>query len=236
MSILKKYRKLIFTILLLLLIGGIIRVTGVYKYISMENAKKLQAWVESLGILGPIVFIVAYIVACVFFIGGIPLTVVGALAFGPIKGALLSTTGATLGAGVAFLIARYAGRDMVEKWVRQNKGLNKIDEGVEKHGWRMVMITRLVPLFPFNLQNFVYGITKVKFSTFMAISWFCMLPAAIAFSFMAGSFVKGEGNLGKTFAYLAVGAVFFVLITLLPGFIKKRKNLYIEEDLEKDLE
>lgn len=232
MDMLKKYRKLILTLLFLVLIGTTIRITGVYKYISMENVRKIQTWVQDLGALGPIVFILIYIVACVFFIGGIPITVVGALAFGPIKGALLSTTGATLGAGVAFLIARYAGRDMVERWVKENKGLSKIDEGVKKHGWRMVMITRLVPLFPFNLQNFVYGITKVKFSTFMVISWFCMLPAAIAFSFMAGSVVKGEGDLGKTFLYLGIGAIFFVFITLLPGFIKKRKSLYIEEDME----
>lgn len=232
MDMLKKYRKLILTLLFLVLIGTTIRITGVYKYISMENVRKIQTWVQDLGALGPIVFILIYIVACVFFIGGIPITVVGALAFGPIKGALLSTTGATLGGGVAFLIARYAGRDMVERWVKENKGLSKIDEGVKKHGWRMVMITRLVPLFPFNLQNFVYGITKVKFSTFMVISWFCMLPAAIAFSFMAGSVVKGEGDLGKTFLYLGIGAIFFVFITLLPGFIKKRKSLYIEEDME----
>jgi uncharacterized membrane protein YdjX (TVP38/TMEM64 family) len=91
---------------------------------------------------------------------------------------------------------------------------------VEKQGWRMLMITRLVPLFPFNAQNYVYGLTKISLPTYVLVSFICMLPACIAFNFMAGSVRTGE--FGKILLYLAIGAIVFVIISLVPGWIKKR--------------
>jgi uncharacterized membrane protein YdjX (TVP38/TMEM64 family) len=87
------------------------------------------------------------------------------------------------------------------------------------------MITRLVPVFPFNLQNYAYGLTKIGFPTYVLLSWICMLPGAIAFTFMGGAIVSGEGNLGRTFIYLGIGAVVLVLISLIPGWIKRRSKL-----------
>jgi uncharacterized membrane protein YdjX (TVP38/TMEM64 family) len=82
------------------------------------------------------------------------------------------------------------------------------------------MITRLVPLFPFNAQNYVYGLTKISLPTYVVVSFICMLPACIAFNFMAGSVRTGE--FGKFVLYLAGGAVVFVIVSLVPGWIKKR--------------
>jgi uncharacterized membrane protein YdjX (TVP38/TMEM64 family) len=198
---------------------------GIFEYISIENIKNLKTWIEGFGILGPIVYILLYIIACLFFLPGLPIAVLAGFAFGPVMGALWADIGATLGAAAAFLVGRYAARGMVESWVEGNQQFKKIDEGVEKQGWRMLMITRLVPVFPFNLQNFAYGLTKIKFVTYVVVSFICMLPGAIAFAFMGGSIVSGEGNIGKTFLYLAIGAVFFVIISLIPGWIKKKKGV-----------
>ncbi len=186
-----------------------IRLSGVYEYITLDNARQLESWVSQYGTLGPVIFIVIYILACILFLPGLPVTIVGALAFGAVRGTIFSSIGSVLGATAAFLIARYAARGMVEKWVEGNEQFEKIDKGVEKNGWRMLMITRMVPLFPFNLQNFAYGLTKIKLGTYVFVSWTCMLPATIAYNFMAGSVVSGEGDLGRTFLYLGIGAVFF---------------------------
>jgi uncharacterized membrane protein YdjX (TVP38/TMEM64 family) len=112
--------------------------------------------------------------------------------------------------------------------MQKNASLRKIDEGVESQGWRMLMITRLVPVFPFNLQNYVYGLTKIKFSTYLLVTLPCMIPGTIAFNFAAGSareVILSGGQpeaVKRTIIYLAIAAVAFVLVSLIPGWVKKR--------------
>jgi uncharacterized membrane protein YdjX (TVP38/TMEM64 family) len=207
---------------LVVVAGGVLaaRYFGLFELFTMENVDKLDAWFAGLGFWAPLVFLVVWIVACVFFLPGLPVTIVGALVFGPVLGTLYSSVGATIGATAAFLVGRYAARDMVEGLLRKNKSLQKIDDGVERQGWRMLMITRLVPLFPFNAQNYVYGLTKISLPTYVIVSFLCMLPGCLAFNFMAGSIRTGE--FGKFLIYLAAGAIVFVVLSLLPGWIKKR--------------
>lgn len=194
---------------------------GAFEYISMDNIQTMRSWINSLGWIGPVIYVGLYMASALFFIPGSPLALLAGFVFGPIWGALLAVTGATLGAAAAFLAARYAAREMVAGWMRSNPQLKKIDDGVNEQGWRMLMITRLVPVFPYNVQNFVYGLTKINLLQFVLVSWICMLPGAVAFAFMAGSIAAGEG-MGNTLIYLGVGAVFFVILSLIPGWIKKR--------------
>jgi uncharacterized membrane protein YdjX (TVP38/TMEM64 family) len=203
-------------------IAGVVvaRQLGLFELFTMENVDKLDAWFDGLGFWAPLIFLLVWIAACVFFLPGLPVTIVGALVFGPVMGTVYSSVGATIGATAAFLVGRYAARGMVEGLVQKNAALQKIDDGVERQGWRMLMITRLVPLFPFNAQNYVYGLTKISLPTYIIVSFICMLPGCIAFNFMAGS--VRTGKFGKALIYLAVGAVVFVVISLIPGWIKKR--------------
>ncbi len=218
-------------VILALLIGVIVlmRVLGITKYISIKNIQKLNEWINSFGALGPVIYVIMYIFSCVLFLPGIPITILGAVAFGAIKGTILVSIGSTLGATASFLIARYAARSMVEGWIQKNERLKKIDEGVRKHGWRMLMITRLVPIFPFNVQNYVYGITNISLWTYVFVSWICMLPGTIAYVFAGGALVSGKGDIRKTIMYLAIAGVFFVLVSLIPGMIKKRYKDVVEE-------
>ncbi|MFP4331010.1 MAG: TVP38/TMEM64 family protein [Alkalispirochaetaceae bacterium] len=194
---------------------------GAFEYISMDNIQTMRSWINGLGWIGPVIYVGLYMASALFFIPGSPLALLAGFVFGPIWGALLAVTGATLGAAAAFLAARYAAREMVAGWMKSNPQLKKIDDGVNEQGWRMLMITRLVPVFPYNVQNFVYGLTKINLLQFVLVSWICMLPGAVAFAFMAGSIAAGEG-MGNTLIYLGVGAVFFVILSLIPGWIKKR--------------
>jgi uncharacterized membrane protein YdjX (TVP38/TMEM64 family) len=193
-----------------------------------ERVERLDALFQSLGAWAPTVFILIWIVACVLLLPGLPISLVGGLVFGALWGSVWTTVGANLGAASAFLIGRYAARSMVEGWIDKNQSLKKIDEGVKQQGWRMLMITRLVPLFPFNLQNYVYGLTDIPFRTYVLVTLPTMIPATIAYNFASGSarevILSGgqpEG-LKKTFLYLAIAAVFFVLVSLIPGWLKKR--------------
>ncbi len=193
---------------------------GAFDLLSVDNIDRLDAWFAGLGIWAPVVFVVLWIVAAVFFLPGLAITIAGGLIFGAVWGTVWTTLGANLGAIAAFLIGRYAARDMVKGMVEKNQALRKIDEGVARQGWRMLMITRLVPLFPFNVQNYVYGLTDIPLRTYVLVTMVCMLPATIAFNFAAGS--VRTGDFGKTLWYLGVAAIFFVLLSLIPNWIRKR--------------
>ncbi len=200
---------------------------GVFEMLTIDNMQNLKTWIEGFGAAGYVIYIGIYIAAALFFLPGTPIALLAGIAFGPILGTLLAVTGATLGAVAAFLVARYAGRSMVEGWAAKNEAFKKIDEGVQKQGWRMVMLTRLVPVFPYNVQNFAYGLTTINLPTFALVSFICMLPGAAAFCFMAGAIVAGESPT-QIMMYLAVGAILLVGMSLLPGYLQKKKGMKID--------
>jgi len=199
---------------------------GVFDLLTIDNIDRLDAWFASLGIWAPVVFILLWIAACIFFLPGLAISIAGGLIFGAVWGTVWTTIGANLGATAAFLIGRYAARGMVEGMMEKNSALQKIDDGVKRQGWRMLMITRLVPIFPFNIQNYVYGLTDVPLKTYVLVTLPSMLPATIAYNFAAGS--VRTGDFGKTLWYLGIAAVFFVLLSLIPNWVRKR---YVTDDL-----
>ena len=199
------------------------RFTGLTEYVSLENLGRLRGWIHGFGILAPAVFIAIYIVAVVAFLPATPLTLLAGLVFGAGWGTLWTWIGATVGATLAFLVARYAARGLVVGWTANNARVKKLDEGVEEQGWRILLVTRLVPLFPFNLQNYAYGITKIGLGTYVLLTAVCILPGVVVYAFAGGSLAAAEQNLTRTFVYLGVAAVFFVIISLVPGWLRNRK-------------
>lgn len=191
---------------------------GVFEVFNAADLDRLDAWFGSLGWWAPVVFVLLWVVATVFFLPGVVLTVAGGLVFGAFWGAFWTTIGANAGAAAAFLIGRYAARGMVERMIENNPRLRKIDDGVRRHGWRMLMITRLVPVFPFNVQNYLYGLTDISLKTYVSVTLPCMVPATLAYSFAAGS--VRTGDLARTLQYLGIAAVFFVLLSLIPGWVR----------------
>jgi uncharacterized membrane protein YdjX (TVP38/TMEM64 family)/rhodanese-related sulfurtransferase len=159
------------------------------------DAAGLQAWVEGAGAAGPLVFIGLYALVTVLFLPGSVITLAGGALFGPVWGTLWNLAGATLGAALAFLIARYLGAD----WVARRAGprLTRLNEGVSAEGWRFVAFVRLVPLFPFNLLNYALGLTRIPFAAYVLATGVFMLPGAIAYTWLgyAGreALAGGEG-------------------------------------------
>lgn len=225
-----RYVRPVLLVLALVAVIVVVRVTGLTNYLSLDNLARLRDYVEDFGPAAPLVFIVGYAVATVAFLPGTPLTLLAGLAFGPVMGAIYAVTGATIGLTLAFLVARYAARGLVASWVEENERMKRLDTEVGRQGWRILLITRLVPIFPFNLQNYAYGLTRIRLVTYVLISAICIIPATLVYTFAGGSITSGD--LTRTFIYLGVAAVFFVILSLIPGWFRKRSWLSKEPDTE----
>ncbi len=201
--------------LLLTVIGSGIVVAVVYQ--DHFDAQALGRWVEQAGSAGPLLFIAIYALATVLFLPGSVLTLAGGALFGPVMGTFYNLTGATIGAALAFLIARYIASD----WVADKAGgrLAQLKEGVEKEGWRFVAFVRLVPLFPFNLLNYALGLTRLHFSHYVIASYIFMLPGAFAYTYLgyAGreAIAGGEAVIQK--GLLALGLL--AMVAFLPRLV-----------------
>lgn len=146
-------------------------------------------WIGNLGILGPIFFIIVYILATLLFLPGLLLTLGAGFLFGVVWGSVYVCLGSNLGAMAAFLVGRYFARNWVEKQIFNNDKFKAIDGAVAAEGWKFVGLCRLSPLFPFNLLNYAFGVTKVSLSDYFWASLVGMLPATVMYVYL-GSLVK----------------------------------------------
>ena len=183
------------------------------------DAQALEHWVQEAGALAPLAFMGIYMLGTLFFLPGSVLTLAGGALFGPFWGTLYNLTGATLGATLAFLAARY----LAQNWVAHKAGgrMKQLLDGVEAEGWKFVAFVRLVPLFPFNLLNYALGLTRIRLWHYVLASYVFMLPGAIAYTYLgyvgreaAGG---GEGLIQKALLALALLA----LVAFLPRLIKR---------------
>ena len=168
---------------------------------------ELRAWIEGLGAWGPLVFVALYVLAVVLAIPGSAITLAAGALFGASWGTLLVSIGSTLGAGLSFLIARYFARRATARWLAGNERFRRLDAMSEKHGAMIVALTRLVPLFPFNLLNYGFGLTRIRFGTYLFWSWLCMLPGTVVY-------VVGADVLAR---FVADGRVPWPLLVALAG-------------------
>jgi uncharacterized membrane protein YdjX (TVP38/TMEM64 family) len=194
---------------------------GLHDWIRTERLAQLRATIESYGGWGPVLFILGYVVAELLFVPALPLTLLGGLAFGPAWGVVYVWTGAMLAAALAFLVARHLARDTVGRWLARNPRLGHIDSAVQRHGWRILIVTRLVPLFPFNLQNFAYGLTRIRFWTYLGVSAVGILPGTLAFT-LAGGALSGAGSPARTSWTLAAAAALILIVSLAPRWVVRR--------------
>jgi uncharacterized membrane protein YdjX (TVP38/TMEM64 family)/rhodanese-related sulfurtransferase len=186
------------------------------------DAAALETWVNSAGAAGPLLFMALYALVTVLFLPGSVITLVGGALFGPVWGTLWNLTGATIGAALAFLIARYLGTD----WVASRAGprLKRLDDGVTSEGWRFVAFVRLVPLFPFNLLNYALGLTRIPFLAYVLATWVFMLPGAIAYTWLgyAGreALAGGEGMIRN----ISIALALLAAVAFLPRLVRRMRG------------
>lgn len=140
-------------------------------------------WVESLGVLAPIMFILIYNLATVLFIPGSLLTLKGGCLFGVVWGSIYVTIAAMFGAICAFLIGRYLSRDWVCQQIEHHPKFKAINQYVKQEGWKIVLLTRLSPIFPFNLLNYLFGVTQVSIKDYVLGS-IGMIPATVVYVYI----------------------------------------------------
>ena len=167
-----------------------------------QGFRDTLAWISGLGPLGPLIFIALYIPPCVLLLPGSILTLGAGIVFGVVKGSVAVSIGSTLGATCAFLIGRYLIRDWVSGKIAGNGKFRAIDEAVASQGWKIVLLTRLSPIFPFNLLNYAFGLTKVSLKQYFFASWVGMIPGTIMYVYigsLAGDLAKlGTGQRTRT--------------------------------------
>src|SRR5260370_18838072 len=157
--------------------------------------QRFAAWVQELGIWGPVVFILGYAAATVAFAPGAVLTLAAGALFGLVYGTVYTLAGGTLGASLAFLVSRYVARRAVEHRIAANPRFQAIDRAVGREGFKIVALLRLSPVFPFNLLNYALGLTRVRFLDYFAASA-AMLPGTLLYVYYG----KAAGSLASAFA------------------------------------
>lgn len=158
--------------------------------------RSFNDWVGQMGLAGIFIFIAVYAAATVLLAPGAILTIGAGFAFGLWKGFLAVSAGATLGAALAFLVARFIARNKIEAMARRSDTFQRIDNAIGQQGPKLIFLLRLSPVIPFNLSNYFYGLTAVKFLPYVLVSWIGMMPGTFLYVYI--------GTAGKA-AVLAAG-------------------------------
>ena len=186
------------------------------------NPDVLDAWLSGFGLWAPVVYVGLYALGTVVFAPGSLFALAGGAMFGPVLGTFLNLTGATIGASIAFLIARYLAGD----WVARKTGgrLKRMITGVENEGWRFVAFVRLVPVFPFNLSNYAFGLTRIPFVSYVVTSFITIAPGALAYTWLGFAGREAlEGN-GSAIRYGLLALGLLAAIAFLPRIIKRLRG------------
>jgi uncharacterized membrane protein YdjX (TVP38/TMEM64 family) len=151
---------------------------------TTEAIAALTAWLENLGPWAPIVFGLVYVIATVLLLPGSALTLAGGALFGLGVGFATVSLASTTSAAVAFLIARYFARDAVASRLASRPRFRAVDQAIAEGGWRIVAMLRLSPAVPFNLQNYMYGLTAIRFWPCVLTSWVAMAPGTLLYVYL----------------------------------------------------
>jgi uncharacterized membrane protein YdjX (TVP38/TMEM64 family) len=186
---------------------------------------------EALGAIGAVLIVLVYIVACVLMLPGSPLTLATGAVFGVWIALPIISAGATLGACAAFLVGRFIARDWISRRLAGSPKFAAIDHAVGDKGFTLVLLTRLSPIFPFNLQNYAYSLTGIPFWKYALASWLGMLPGTLMYVYIGAVFgqaARGEKTAAQWTLY-AAGLAATVIAALLVARIARNALSQITE-------
>ena len=192
----------------------------IFSYLA--NREKLETVITMLGVWGPLAYIILYALVTITMLSVLPITIAGGIIFGPIMGVIYTAIGAGLGLSLSFLIARYIARGVIEKKFGNTSAFKKIDEGVRKDGWFILATTRLLPIFPFGIQNYVYGLTSIGFVQYSLLSIIFILPGTSVFVMLAGAFASGDK--ATVLKYSITASLIFMGLMVVTKMIKKKSE------------
>ncbi len=212
-----------------LLLLGLIALSSAASFLPLKDwIKSFTDWVQGLGALGVLVFVGAYAIATVLFVPGALFTIAAGLVYGVLGGAAVALTGATIGASLAFLCGRYLVRKRVEEGTKDNEKFQAIDGAIEKQGWKIIGLLRLSPLIPFNLSNYFYGVTAIKFWPYFLATFFGMMPGTLLYAYLGAAGKaglggdEGGGNGTLKWVFFGVGLLATVAVTVIVSRAAKK--------------
>ncbi len=193
-------------------------------------------WVDDLGAIAPIAFIIIYIIATVAFLPGSILTLGGGVLFGVFQGSIYVFLGATIGATLAFLVGRYLARGWISQKIAGNQKFSAIDKAVGKEGLKIVLLTRLSPIFPFNLLNYGLGVTGVSLKDYVLGS-VGMIPGTIMYVYigsLAGSIATlgGEQPEANPVAQWTIRIIGFIATVAVTLYVTKIARQALNESID----
>lgn len=219
--------------------GGIILLIVILNYIfdwssyisTAEDLEFMKRIVQNNLPLAILLYMVLTVVGCVVLaLPGVTFAILAGLLFGPVIGTICCSLATTIGAVLAFIAGRFFLKDSIGPVVAKNRILKKwLFDDTGCNELFVLMITRLVPVFPFNLQNFAYGITDIRFSTYAIGSLIFMLPGTAMYTVGTAGLADKENRL----LYIGIAVVLAVVVTIIGMILKKR---YLKDDLEENKE
>jgi len=194
-----------------------------------EWLNRFLTWVRSLGVWGPVLLVAVYVPATVLLVPGSWLTLGAGFAFGTIVGAASASLGSVLGASAAFLLGRTVARRPLERRIAGRRRFRALDRGVADEGFKIVLLTRLSPVLPYNLLSYTFGITRVRFRDYVIASWLGMLPGSLMYSYLGWvtqnvtGMATGEMDReAAQWAILIVGLIATIAVTVVITRIARR--------------
>jgi len=195
-----------------------VRVFHLDQYLEKE---RLRQFVAGYGVWGPVIYLIVWTLAPPLFLPGLPITLTGGVLFGPFWGVVYTIFGATAGATLAFLVARYLAREWMAAKLQGTK-LMSLDNKVAKEGWEIVAFTRLIPIFPFFLLNYAFGLTRIPLMHYVLATFFGMMPLTIAYTYFSANVLDlFQGKFSKE---LLIGVLLLALVSSIPFIYKKIKT------------
>lgn len=205
-------RKFLLACLIFALVIYAIHTFGLFDLLT--DLPHLQTLIRQSGLFGYSLYILLFIIATLFLLPGSILVIAGGIVFGPLLGTLLSLIAATLASSCSFLLARWLGRDLLLKYVGHSHTFQAIEKGIARNGIDFLILTRLIPLFPYNIQNYAYGLTTITFWPYTLISALTTLPGIVIYTVMASDLANEGITLRFILQLCLAGLALFILVQL----------------------
>ncbi|MEX9316695.1 TVP38/TMEM64 family protein [Escherichia coli] len=205
-------RNFLFACLIFALVIYAIHAFGLFDLLT--DLPHLQTLIRQSGLFGYSLYILLFIIATLFLLPGSILVIAGGIVFGPLLGTLLSLIAATLASSCSFLLARWLGRDLLLKYVGHSHTFQAIEKGIARNGIDFLILTRLIPLFPYNIQNYAYGLTTIAFWPYTLISALTTLPGIVIYTVMASDLANEGITLRFILQLCLAGLALFILVQL----------------------
>jgi uncharacterized membrane protein YdjX (TVP38/TMEM64 family) len=207
---------------------GLILLSTAISFLPVAQwVKAFTDWIRHLGLAGAFIFIGVYALGAVLFLPGAIFTIAAGLVYGIVGGTAVALAGATLGAGLAFFVARYLVRGRIEEFARKNKRFGAIDDAIGQEGWKIVGLLRLSPLIPFNVSNYLYGVTSIGFWPYILASCVGMLPGALLYAYLGAIGQAGleggkKGYSPLQWTFLGTGLLATIAVTVFVSRVAKK--------------